>query len=279
MIITGDTASSVLGWISIACWVIVYSPQIIETYQLQSGEGLSLLFVYIWLAGDLCNVIGAIMGGLLPTVVILGVYYTLCDSTLLLQVYYYRWKSRQRLTSPAAPTEEDPLIGISILPLQDRRPSAWKIFFQYTAAVVFVCLTGVGAYFISESLQGRQQGPQALESLSEGKAGVEWEVQIIGWTSAILFLGSRIPQILKNFKTRCEGLAPGLFLFAILGNTTYALSICAASMDPDYLIKNSSWLAGSALTVFFDLIVLGQFFYYGFVSRQRGWIEGTIGES
>ena len=219
------------------------------------------------------------MGGLLPTVVILGVYYTLCDSTLLLQVYYYRWKSRQPLTSSTFPTEEDPLIGNAVLPLQHRPPSVWKIFFQYAAAVIFVCLTGVGAFFISESIQNRQQGPQALEILSEGKSKVEWKIQIIGWTSAVLFLGSRIPQILKNFKTRCEGLAPGLFLFAILGNTTYALSICAASMDRDYLIKNSSWLAGSSLTVFFDLIVLGQFFYYGFVSRQRGWIEGMSGES
>ena len=85
-----------LGWISIACWsvglfwiwtkvrtelkvtsvhrIIVYSPQIIENYQLQSGEGLSLLFIYVWLLGDVCNLVGAAMAGLLPTVIILGVY-------------------------------------------------------------------------------------------------------------------------------------------------------------------------------------------------------------
>ena len=54
--------------------IIVYSPQIIENYQLQSGEGLSLLFIYIWLLGDLCNVIGASVAQLLPTVIILGIY-------------------------------------------------------------------------------------------------------------------------------------------------------------------------------------------------------------
>lgn len=52
------------------------------------------------------------------------------------------------------------------------------------------------------------------------------------------------PRLAKNLKTRCEGLSPALFLFAILGNTTYALSICAASMDREYLITNGSWLAG-----------------------------------
>ena len=73
-------------------------------------------------------------------------------------------------------------------------------------------------------------------------------------------LGARVPQIckisahlmspllthesVKNFQTRCEGLSPALFFFAIFGNSTYALSICAKSMNRDYLIKNAGWLAG-----------------------------------
>lgn len=50
----------------------------------------------------------------------------------------------------------------------------------------------------------------------------------------------------KNVKTRCKGLSPALFFFAILGDTTYALSICASKrgMDWDYLVTNASWLAG-----------------------------------
>lgn len=32
------------------------------------------MFIYIWLLGDLCNVIGALVARLLPTVIILGVY-------------------------------------------------------------------------------------------------------------------------------------------------------------------------------------------------------------
>jgi hypothetical protein len=56
------------------CRIVVYSPQIIENYQLESGEGLSLLFIYVWLLGDVCNLMGAVMAGLLPTVIILGVY-------------------------------------------------------------------------------------------------------------------------------------------------------------------------------------------------------------
>ncbi|KIJ64518.1 hypothetical protein HYDPIDRAFT_28458 [Hydnomerulius pinastri MD-312] len=297
MLAGSDVASNVLGWISIACWVIVYSPQIIENYQLQSGEGLSLLFVYIWLLGDLCNLVGALMAHLLPTMIILGVYYTLCDSTLLFQVYYYRWKARAgRVQLPQdvaeASTEQSCLLGDNALVhgSEIRQPSVMRVFLQYSAAVAFVMATGVAAYFISERLKHEDITPN-----DERDMPLEWRIQVIGWTSALAYLGARLPQIFKNFKTRCEGLAPGLFLFAILGNTTYSLSIIVVSTERGYLIRNASWLAGSALTILFDLVVrlmrrydshlitsrshlpqvLGQFFYYGFVSRQRGWLDGT----
>jgi hypothetical protein len=52
----------------------VYSPQILENYRLKSGEGLSVGFVFVWLLGDIFNLAGALMAGLLPTVIILAVY-------------------------------------------------------------------------------------------------------------------------------------------------------------------------------------------------------------
>ncbi len=54
--------------------VVVYSPQIYENFSLKSGEGLSIAFVLIWLAGDLCNLVGAGLAGLLPTMIILAGY-------------------------------------------------------------------------------------------------------------------------------------------------------------------------------------------------------------
>jgi hypothetical protein len=52
----------------------VYSPQIYENFKLKSGEGLSLPFVVIWLLGDLMNLSGAILAGLLPTVILLAIW-------------------------------------------------------------------------------------------------------------------------------------------------------------------------------------------------------------
>lgn len=48
-----------------------------QNYQLKSGEGLSVMFVIVWLFGDLCSFVGAILGGLLPTVIILALYVSL----------------------------------------------------------------------------------------------------------------------------------------------------------------------------------------------------------
>ena len=56
------------------CRIVVYSPQIIENYQLQSGEGLSLTFVCIWLLGDITSLCGATLAHLLPTMILLAVY-------------------------------------------------------------------------------------------------------------------------------------------------------------------------------------------------------------
>lgn len=49
----------------------------------------------------------------------------------------------------------------------------------------------------------------------------------------------------KNLSTRCEGLSPFLFVYAISGNTTYVLSIVAVSMDIKHLAANAPWIAGT----------------------------------
>jgi len=233
-----DSISNMFGWVSISCWIIVYSPQLYENYALQSGEGLSILFVVVWLLGDLFNLLGAVAAGLLPTIIILALYYTLCDIVLLCQIYYYRWK-RIHLSN----SECEPLLSGSTT--RQETVSATQIFVRYTAALFFVFAVGIAAWWIGDSTQ-QDPAPEP----SHG-----WLARALGWGSAILYIGARIPQIEKNLKTRCEGLSPALFFFAIFGNVTFSLSICAKSMDMTYLITNAGWLAGSILTIFLDVFV------------------------
>ncbi|KAF7298993.1 hypothetical protein MIND_00847500 [Mycena indigotica] len=255
MLVENADLSSMLGWVSIACWIVVYSPQIWENYTLQSGEGLSVLFVVVWLLGDICNLLGAFLAKLLPTVIIIAIYYTLCDCILMTQIYYYRWKAQHRKPQEE---EETPLLQQSLPPPQVSESPLLSAL-RYLAALVFVFATGITAWWLNRNTDNSHPPPSP-------SIAMKWTIQILGWSSAVLYLGSRLPQILKNFQTRCEGLAPALFLFAIAGNLTYSMSIIAKSTEREYLITNASWLAGSALTVFFDLTVLGQMWYYR--SRQ-----------
>ncbi|KZV88932.1 PQ-loop-domain-containing protein [Exidia glandulosa HHB12029] len=264
-----NAASSVLGWVSIACWVIVYSPQILENYTLKSGEGLSVLFVVIWLLGDLFNLLGAILAGLLATVIILAAYYTLCDVILLFQIYYYRAAHPVHRISPVPIPgvvlstehgETSPLLSPTLPPADslkqpEHTPVARRVV-MYIAALGFVVGTGFAAWWLFPTT--KHHGDET----GSGKVVFEIRSQVLGWTSAALYLGSRIPQIVKNRETKCEGLSLALFIFAIAGNVTYVASILAASLARDHLIANASWLAGSGGTVFLDFIVLGQFFYY-----------------
>jgi uncharacterized protein with PQ loop repeat len=48
--------------------------------------------------------------------------------------------------------------------------------------------------------------------------------QILGWFSAVLYVGSRVPQLIKNWRQQStEGLSPGMFICAVFGNLFYAL--------------------------------------------------------
>lgn len=87
--INAQAVSGITGSISIACWIIVFAPQIYQNFARHSAEGLSLLFVVLWLLGDVFNVIGAILQGVLPTMTILAIYYTLADIVLFWQCLHY----------------------------------------------------------------------------------------------------------------------------------------------------------------------------------------------
>ncbi|KAI0822040.1 PQ-loop-domain-containing protein [Trametes gibbosa] len=263
--------SNFLGWVSIACWLVVYSPQILENYRQQSGEGLSVSFIAIWLIGDLCNLSGAVMANLIPTIIILGAYYSICDVILLVQIYYYRWRKTSRTArlllsdesgDTAAYDEASPLLpgdGRAEVPA---RKSMSKDTLKFVAALLFVFAVGVAAWAVDRHVH--RDAPR-----SKPEEVIEWRSQVLGWISAALFLGARVPQIVKNLSTRCEGLSPFLFVYSISGNTTYFLSILAASLNMKHLAANAPWIAGSALTVFLDLFVLYQFFHYRQEDNKR----------
>ena len=108
--------------------------------------------------------------------------------------------------------------------------------------------------------------------------------RIVSWLSTFLYLGSRLPQIVKNFLRRSTaGLSLSLFIAAFFGNLFYASSIlanpCAWSSYPpngargwvgpegndrmDWISRATPFWLGAAGVLMMDAAVGVQFWMYG----------------
>ncbi|KAK6465704.1 PQ loop repeat-domain-containing protein [Scheffersomyces coipomensis] len=326
IVIDAQAVSGITGSISIACWIIVFAPQIYENFKRKSSEGLSLSFIILWLAGDVFNVLGSVLQGVLPTMIILAIYYTLADIVLLWQCLVYgNGDNKADLIhlSPANPISEDVLETVLSRDKHHQshhivQPSSESSYSQTEIEenngdinstsnnstsnqsnsnnadleqgslslsssssssqsstsslstvqsilvkllmVSLVILAGILGWYITYS---RDNGKQHTKPKHPKDLQFDPLAQFFGWLCAILYLGSRIPQIILNFERKsCEGISFMFFLFACLGNLTYVVSILAIDMSWHYLWVNSSWLAGSLGTFGLDFTIFVQFFLY-----------------
>jgi len=249
--------------------------------------------------------------------IILAIYYTIADIVLLGQCFYYRgFTWRDDVIPPPKPpplpssarvaNERTALLLPEDLLPRERRGSDWSSLSPVmpmvsnasaasssppaptrlqaaafnTVAVLMVCGAGVAGWFLS-----RRYGHGGADHTDGGSAGRDevlvfdlWG-QVFGWLCAALYLGSRLPQLLLNWRRKStEGVSMLFFLFACLGNLTYVLSIfaydppCRAAPECEpgeaeagywqYILVNLSWLAGSLGTLLLDLGIFVQFFIY-----------------
>lgn len=58
------------------------------------------------------------------------------------------------------------------------------------------------------------------------KQAISWIGTSLGYISAVLYLGARVPQILKNYNHKsCDGLSILFFLLSLMGNITYGAGV------------------------------------------------------
>lgn len=314
-----EAISGIFGSISIACWVTVFSPQILENFRRRSAASLSVQFIIVWSLGDLFNVIGGVLQGVLPTMIILAVYYLLADIVLLGQCFYYRGFTWRDEVIPPAPSSErtallqsngngerarldrqhsnwsevdvthlSPATPLMVTPDKpavtepQRRTTLLQAALFNSLAILMVVIAGVFGWWVSNRSQGGSQRHDRKPVHQPGEDALQLSLwgQIFGYGCALLYLGSRLPQILLNYRRKStEGLSGLFFLFACLGNVTYFLSIFAydpACHGPDgqcadgearaiygrYMLVNASWLLGSIGCLFLDFTILLQFFLY-----------------
>lgn len=156
------------------------------------------------------NLLGSVWQGLIPTVILVALYYTICDCILLFQVFYYRRKRRLHpelyqghvgiataaedgVAPPSAPPfvpvppmEQTPLLsafsasGPSDEPLSPALQRT-KDVISYAGGFVLIIVVGLIAYAAGK------------KSAKNGRTEEVWDTsaQIVGWISAFLYRAFR----------------------------------------------------------------------------------------
>lgn len=265
--------SGIMGSTSLACWIVLLMPQLIEQWRLESAEGIAIGFISIWFLGDIFNLVGSIWAGLLPEVIFIAIWFCIADFLMISSYVYYTYLHKPKAkSSPHQRQSSRHSAGSAgeTRPLMERRrtssaltnialePNYHGVFTKYILPVLFVVACGVLGFFISSNNDDAGNGDDtgSQDSISLGP-------QIVGYMSAILYLGARIPQIIQNYHRKSvHGLSLLFFLFSTLGNLTYAGQILCYRNDWNYIVLNLSWLLGSLGTIFEDCIIFLQFYIY-----------------
>lgn len=176
--------------------------------------------------------------------------------------------------SPATPIHPTSKKTTELPKPSQPKPLYQKVLFNLTAVIVVV-VAGIGGYYLSPSSQN-----SGSETHDEQDATLQFNTtgQVFGYLCAVLYLGSRVPQLLLNYRRKStEGLNALFFLFACIGNLTFVLSIFAfkpicrhkhcregeaGAIYGRYILVNCSWIIGSLGTLFLDFFVFVQFFMY-----------------
>ncbi|XP_017415843.1 uncharacterized protein LOC108326792 isoform X1 [Vigna angularis] len=91
----------------------------------------------------------------------------------------------------------------------------------------------------------------------------------LGWAMTFVYLSGRLPQICLNIRRgHVEGLNPLMFMFAVLGNSTYVASILVISLDWSKIKPNLPWLVDAGGCVLLDFLILMQFIYFRYWTSQ-----------
>ena len=225
----------------------------------------------------------------LPFQIYLSIYFILVDTVLCLQWVWYVQLGKgvplpssaendikifgepQKPLQIAAPrtsaSEQSGLIPYS----QSASPSKWYTLTPANNkdkspvvlfALIFLVMNAPTSTLTSHTL--------TTTSSPSSEQGTLWMGRFLAWLCACLYLSSRIPQILKNYKRRSvQGLSIALFLFAAFGNLTYTLSIFSnPHSTPESLMEAIPYILGSAGTLMFDLTIFSQYVVYNWVNRK-----------
>ena len=259
----------IIGLFSILFWLFAQLPQLIQNFRTgKADEALSPLFLLQWLGGDLTNLVGAVLTGQLTTQIATAIYFVSMDAVLLTQYCYYLLKNKRHEFR-------------GYIRLGSGKPLYIIVLF----AGMFIFGKSVYPMSSNTPLVGQVVHSRSLLSTRTNVVvdTRSWEDilgYILGCISALLYLCSRVPQIVKNFRRKSTyGLSLPMFIMAVMGNLTYGLGILLYSVDKIFILQKLPWLIGSIGTLCFDFTIFVQFIIFPFWknSQEKSGSEASEG--
>ncbi|XP_048460330.1 lysosomal amino acid transporter 1 homolog isoform X2 [Rhincodon typus] len=239
--------SAVLGLASICCFLFASLPQMYVAYKNEKVDhALSVGFLLCWVCGDITNFIGCYLTNQLLIQTVTANFYVTLDNMMISQFVYYKLKNRK------GKSKQYFILSNSLL----------KWF-----CVCWVLLCAIAMMTILHLLRISHHNRS-----HPGERGTFDNVEFMGYTSGymscIFYLGSRFPQLYKNFQRKStEGTSYLLFALAMVGNTTYGLSVAVKVPENEvsakkYILHHLAWLIGSFGVLLVDFFITAQFIRY-----------------
>jgi uncharacterized protein with PQ loop repeat len=305
---TTEALSGILGSISLAAWIFLLVPQLIENHTNGHADGISMTFLFIWVAGDILSLAGGLWAELVPTVIALAIYFCFADGALIAQCVYYNTinaKKDKEADAAADAAEEqeqaesDPLLAAAHSQQSQQRkpsttsrrshrrssaalshsrrdslsralakPTASSAWAKNSLSILAIVAAGTAGWALAYKTGAWH--PVPLKSHLDSTP-TPLGASLLGYGSALLYLGARVPQIIKNQRERsCDGLSLLFFLLSLLGNATYGAGILFHSLEGEYVWTNLPWLIGSLGTMVEDLVIFAQFRSFGEGEKIEG---------
>ncbi|KAF2758968.1 hypothetical protein EJ05DRAFT_463612 [Pseudovirgaria hyperparasitica] len=263
--------SSLLGTLSITAWLFAQLPQVVKNYRIKSTSGLSIIFLGEWLLGDATNLTGSLLTGQALWQIIIAFYYCFVDCCLVGQWLWYEhlkhgrplksvW-GRWRDNTDDSSSDSDALSIASAKGSRsecDSRASSPRPI-ERTALYVSLLLAVVArASPVDTSSITIEEAKQISVSVAIGT--------LCSWMSTFLYLGSRLPQLYKNYTRKStSGLSLTLFAAAFFGNLFYSSSmITNPCFWYDFAPATTAlpFFLGAAGVLIMDAAVACQFYMY-----------------
>lgn len=150
----------------------------------------------------------------------------------------------------------------SLAKILEEDQSSGRAWLRNALSVIVIIVAGAAGWAIA--WKSGVWRPTPIEDPNNDDSVMPLGAEVLGYASAVCYLGARIPQIIKNYREKsCDGLSLLFFLLSVMGNLTYGAGILLHSVEKQYFLKNLPWLIGSLGTIAEDAFIFFQFSRYG----------------